>query len=222
MDAFTIKGMDLHDLYEHLASRFNVDDWWPAGSDFEIMVGAILTQNTTWTSVEKAVDALKSAGILTAEAMRHYPMNDLIELIRPAGSYTRKTRYLRELIDWLNGVGRCAEQMNTEDLRASLLKVPGIGPETADDVLLYVYRRRVFIFDTYARRLFDALGMPTGSNYEKTRRMYLRDVESSSLDVEQFARFHGLIVTAGKYARRHGWEEIFNAQNPPRLVLAVL
>lgn len=201
--------MEWQAIYEVLNERFENGHWWPGDSDLEIMVGAVLTQNTTWTSVEKALAQLRDANCLTETAIADCPRDTLMELIRPAGSYTRKAATLTRLVDWLETVGRDAERMTDADLRSSLLAVNGIGPETADDILLYVYQRPVFIFDTYARRMLTALHMPVHATYEGTRRLHEDSIRRAGLSADTLGRFHGLIVEAGKYARSSGWDDVF-------------
>lgn len=209
--------MDWRNLYSILSQEFTAGDWWPGETAFEVMVGAVLTQNTTWTSVEKAIKQMKSAKILSPQEIASCPSETIIELIKPAGSYTRKAQTLYHLTNWLQenqkiypeiGNKTLASTLNTADLRASLLSIPGVGPETADDILLYVYLRPVFIFDAYARRILEALGQPVSKTYEGTRKLHQASIEKANLDASEHGHFHGLIVTAGKYARRHGWNMV--------------
>lgn len=200
-----IDGVKFRSLYECLAAQFDIEDWWPGESDFEIMVGAVLTQNTTWTSVEQAIANLKDADLLTPAAIADCPVTTLEGLIRPSGSYTRKAATLKHLAAWLEEHGERAGSMDSAALRASLMSIHGIGPESADDILLYVFHRPVFIFDAYARRMLDAAGMSVGADYEKTRALHQSAVAASGLSVSELAHFHGLIVTAGKHARTAGW-----------------
>lgn len=199
--------MDWRALYELLDARFEIGAWWPAESGFEVMVGAVLTQNTTWTSVEQAVAHLRQAQCLTPEAVRSCPDAELVRFIRPAGSYTRKAATLKGLAAWLAAHGEEAPDMPDTALRESLLAVNGVGPETADVICLYVYDRPVFVFDAYARRMLEALGAPVGSTYEGTRRLHQASVHQAGLSAREHGRFHGLVVTAGKRARTVGWAQ---------------
>lgn len=230
--------MQWRDLYERLASLYPDDAWWPATAPFEVMVGAVLTQNTTWTSVETALDRLRAADALAADALVAWPADELRELIRPAGSFNRKAATLRDLAAWVvredpevadgrwpiasgdapvegeattseqaggaSGQAR-AQDLPTSLLRRSLLQIHGVGPETADDILLYVYRRPLFIFDAYGRRMLEALGMAIGRDYEATRMLHESAVSESGLTAAELAAFHGFVVSAGKNARRVGW-----------------
>lgn len=203
--------MDWRAVYEVLDERFEIGSWWPAESGFEVMVGAVLTQNTTWTSVEKAVERLRQAQLLTPEAVLSCPSAELVEHIHAAGSYMRKAATLKALAAWLTEHGEKAGAMPDTALRESLLAVNGVGPETADVICLYVYNRPVFIFDTYARRMIEALGVPVGRTYEGTRRLHQASISKLGLSAQQHRRFHGLIVTAGKHARAVGWVEAFGS-----------
>ena len=135
------------------------DNWWPAASSFELIVGAILVQNTRWLNVEKALDRLRDAEQLSADAISRLAVEELQELIRPAGCQSVKARRLQNVASWLcqhDSVAQLA-LMPTADLREALLAINGIGPETADVLLCFVFNRPVFIADAYARRFFQRL-----------------------------------------------------------------
>lgn len=208
----SIEAVKFRSLYECLAAQFHIECWWPGESNFEIMVGAVLTQNTTWTSVEQAIANLKAADMLTPAAIVSCPAAILEGLIRPSGSYTRKAATLKHLAAWLEEHGERAGSIDSAALRASLMGIHGVGPETADDILLYVFDRPVFIFDAYARRMLDATGMSVGTDYEKTRLLHEDAVAHTGLSVSEFAHFHGLIVTAGKHARTVGWTTLLSSK----------
>ena len=159
-------------LYQRLIAHFGPLNWWPGETRFEIMVGAILTQNTAWTNVERAIANLRNAQCLHPDAMRAMPPDTLAELIRPAGYFNVKQRRLRNLLDWLHAQGgeQALMQWETAPLRDGLLSVNGIGPETADDILLYAFERPVFVIDAYTRRLFSRFGWISGDEpYEMLR-----------------------------------------------------
>ncbi|MDC4232346.1 deoxyribonuclease [Actinomyces sp. B33] len=195
-------------LYDLLVDAFEIEEWWPADTDFEMMVGAVLTQNTAWTNVETSLSALRDTGLLDPAALLACPQDVLADLIRPSGSYNQKAGYLRALASWAIEKGDAARLMSTAELRDDLMGVRGVGPETADDILLYVYGRPVFIFDAYARRLLKAAGFPVATTYEATRRLLAPAVDEAGLTASEHGRLHGLIVAAGKHARAHGWESI--------------
>ncbi len=197
-------------LYDLLASRFDAGQWWPAETDFEVMVGAILTQNTSWTNVSQALDNLRDAKLLCAQALAQCDKDHLESLIRPAGYFRAKSAYLLSLSAWYVANGEAAAQLTSDQLRHALLALPGVGPETADDIVLYVYRRPMFIYDLYARRLLGAANMGTYRTYEAARRALDTQFQEEAFSAEEAGRFHGLIVEAGKMARTlGGWEVVW-------------
>ena len=190
--------------------------WWPAEDHFEILVGAILTQNTAWTSVEKALDNLRKAHLLAPERLLDSDPAYLGELIRPAGYWRTKTGYLQAISGWYltystntGAEGPHTDQWDDGKLRASLLAVRGVGEETADDILLYAYHRPVFIYDTYARRLLSAAGWGNFSTYSSARGTCDDQIQAEGFTVEEYAHLHGLIVQAGKDARANGGWDIY-------------
>lgn len=185
-------------LYQRLIAHFGPLNWWPGETRFEIMVGAILTQNTAWTNVERAIANLRNAECLSADAMRAMPPDALAELIRPAGYFNVKQRRLRNFLDWLHAQGgeQALAQWETALLRDGLLSVNGIGPETADDILLYAFERPVFVIDAYTRRLFSRFGWISGDEpYEMLRLGIQREMGP---DVALFNEYHAQIVYVGK------------------------
>jgi endonuclease-3 related protein len=185
-------------LYRRLFRTYGPQHWWPADSPFEVMVGAVLTQNTAWTNVEQAIANLKSRRWLAPRRIVELHHDALADCLRPSGYFNVKTRRLRNLCEWVvrrGGVGRL-QRSRTQRLRAELLGINGIGPETADDILLYAFDRPVFVIDVYTRRLLGRLGWAGGDeDYETMRAM----VESAlPADVELFKEYHALIVRHGK------------------------
>lgn len=203
-DASCMDPPSFRSIYEALAAIFPRTQWWPAESDFEIVVGAVLTQNVAWRNVEYAIAALKEGGHLHPKGVLALEHALLAELIRPAGYMNAKARYLHNVTVWFQANHALASSMEDEAVRQSLLAVKGVGPETADDILLYVYKRPVFIWDAYARRLLTHLGYPVPSTYEAARRALSEHVEVAAFSVEELAVFHGLIVEAGKVAQKRG------------------
>ena len=147
----------LTEIYQLLFDRFGPQHWWPGQTRFEIITGAILTQNTSWANVEKAITNLKSADCLTPEKLHHLEPAQLAQLIRPAGYYNIKARRLKNFINWLfeNYDGELAnlETIDTDRLREELLKIKGVGRETADSILLYAFDRPIFVVDAYTARI---------------------------------------------------------------------
>lgn len=191
-------------VYEALSATGVHGQWWPAESEFEIVVGAVLTQNVAWRNVEYAIAALRAAGCLDPAQILACEHARLAKLIRPAGYMNTKARYLHNVTAWFQANHALATSMEDEALRQSLLAVKGVGPETADDILLYVYHRPVFIWDIYARRLFTHLGYAIPSTYEAARHALSTHVNAAEFSVEELAIFHGLIVDVGKLAQATG------------------
>jgi endonuclease III related protein len=186
----------LMEVYDRLFARFGPRHWWPAETPFEVCVGAILTQNTAWTNVEKAIAALRQNDLLSLQNMRDATAEHLAGLIRPAGYFNVKSRRLKEFVDWLFlHYDGSLEQMFAGEwpaLRGELLHVHGIGPETADSILLYAGGKPSFVVDAYTRRLFRRLGLLAESaGYDGTRDMFMRILPA---DVQHFNEFHALIV----------------------------
>jgi endonuclease-3 related protein len=189
-----MKHQQLMTIYQRLLEAYGDQFWWPADSNFEVMVGAVLTQNTAWTNVEKAISNLKHADSLTLESLLALSDEALAQLIRPSGYFNIKAKRLKNLCLWLaeNGGESTLVAVDTGTLRSSLLQVNGVGPETADDILLYALARPVFVIDTYTRRLFTKLCLIQGSEpYEDLRQSFEAELEA---DVSLFKQYHALIV----------------------------
>jgi len=190
----------LSEIYKLLYDAFGPQHWWPGETPFEIITGAILTQNTSWANVEKAIANLKSAGQLTPEAIFHIDISQLAELIRPAGYYNIKAKRLKSFINWLydnyDGKMTNLEHVNTDQLREELLAIKGIGRETADSILLYALGRPVFVVDAYTARitLRHSLIDP-GADYEQLRQLFESNLPE---DVQLFNEYHALLVKVGK------------------------
>ena len=186
------------DVYRKLFAANGHQRWWPGDSAFEIMVGAVLTQNTAWTNVEKAITNLKNAGALTPQAIVKAHPKKLAGWLKPSGYFNIKARRVKAMCAWLlaqGGVHRLA-RVPTPELRHALLAVHGIGPETADDILLYAFHRPVFVIDAYTRRIFQRLGLIAGKeDYETLRQFFEKALDS---DVQLFNEYHALIVIHGK------------------------
>lgn len=184
--------------YRALLRAHGPQQWWPGDTPFEIMVGAVLTQNTAWTNVEKAIANLKAANALTPEAIVAAHPRTLARWLKPSGYFNVKARRLRAFCRWLiaNGDVAALTQWDTARLRAALLDVHGVGPETADDILLYAFARPVFVIDAYTRRIFARLGLISGDeDYETLRALFETTLAT---DVALFNEYHALIVMQGK------------------------
>lgn len=191
--------VDPFDLYKHLFAAYGPQHWWPGETPFEIIVGAVLTQNTAWGNVSRAIANLKAAGLLSLEALLQAPEDEVRQLLAPSGFYNIKYRRLRNLLGFLADKGACAhlESAPVEEARSALLAVHGIGPETADSILLYALGRPTFVVDAYTRRLLARLGEEWAAKapYEAIRRYFM---ERLPCDVTLYNEFHALIVTHGK------------------------
>jgi endonuclease-3 related protein len=190
----------LTEIYRLLYDAFGPQHWWPGETRFEIITGAILTQNTNWTNVEKAITNLKSADCLTPEKLHHLDPAQLAELIRPAGYYNIKAKRLKNFIDWLfdnyDGELTNLESIDTDQLRAELLAIKGVGRETADSILLYAFDRPVFVVDAYTARIVCRHGLIAhDADYEQLRGLF----ESSlPADTQLYNEYHALLVRVGK------------------------
>lgn len=190
-------------LFRFLLDRYGAQHWWPARDAFEVMVGAILTQNTAWTNAERAIEQLRSHQILDPRRVVQMPDQELAALIRPAGCFNIKTARLKALCTWLlrRGGVESLKTRDTAELRASLLAVRGIGKETADAILLYALDRPVFVVDAYTFRIFERFGLiePGHRDYEDVRSRVERALDYST---QRFNEFHALLVEHGKRACR--------------------
>ena len=191
--------LDLQQVYERLLDAYGRQGWWPAQDAFEVMVGAILTQNTSWTQVEKVISALRGGGLIDAAALLDCEHDRLAGLLRPVGYFNVKARRLQNFCGWyLRHEGEAGlSGWSTEALREALLSVNGVGAETADAILLYAFERPVFVIDAYTRRLFGRLGLLDAAwGYEVLRASFERDLRA---DVAMFNEYHALIVHHAKY-----------------------
>ncbi len=186
----------LLEIFEILHAAYGPRFWWPAETPFEVCVGAILTQNTNWGNVEKAIVNLKREVLLSPEGLRDIPSERLAELIRPAGYFNVKSARLKDFIGWLFAeYGGSLERMFSGDwrkLRVDLLKVRGIGPETCDSILLYAGHKPSFVVDAYTKRLFSRLGLISSmASYDEVRELFMGNIPA---DVELYNEYHALIV----------------------------
>jgi len=185
-------------IHDTLFAAYGPQRWWPGDSRFEIMVGAVLTQNTAWLNVERAIANLKKAKALSPQAIVAAHPRRLAAWLKPSGYFNVKAQRLKAMCRWLieqGGVRKLAK-IPTAELREALLAVYGVGPETADDILLYAFERPVFVIDAYTRRIFQRLGLIEGSeDYEVLRKMFEHTLEA---DVPLFNEYHALIVVHAK------------------------
>ena len=191
---------DLKIIYETLLRAFGPQGWWPGDTQTEVIIGAVLTQNTAWTNVEKALLQLEKNNLLDFRILHEISEEELAELIRPSGYYTVKSKRLKNLVYWImdscNGNLAILEKYTTEHLRKELLSINGIGEETADSILLYAFNRSVFVVDTYTKRILSRHGfISTRATYAEIQDMYHRCYPD---DVRVYNEYHALLVKTGK------------------------
>jgi endonuclease-3 related protein len=187
------------ELYSRLHARFGDLEWWPAEGPFEVMVGAVLTQRTAWSNVEKAMFNLGEAGVKDTEGLLRLPLQTLEDLIRPSGTYRQKARRLTDLFTAVasheGGALEVFLDRPTAPLRAHLLSIKGIGPETADSIVLYAGGKPVFVVDAYTRRVLERLGVMTGGSYDDVARWFTDGLPE---DVTLYNNFHAALVELAK------------------------
>lgn len=189
----------LLDLYSRLYRAFGPRHWWPGDSAFEVAVGAILTQNTAWRNVQKAIDNLKARRLLSPDALAALPVQDLASVIRPAGYYNIKARRLKHFLEFLlQETAGDLDRLLAEDLdtlRSKLLSINGIGPETADSILLYAGNKPTFVVDTYTQRILSRHSLiPEEASYDEVRSFFMDSLEP---DASMFNEYHALLVHLG-------------------------
>ncbi|MCE5195324.1 MAG: hypothetical protein LLF28_07765 [Nitrospiraceae bacterium] len=195
-----MKNHKLIEIYKKLYKAFGHQDWWPGDSPFEVAVGAILTQNTNWGNVEKAINNLKKEKALKAKTIHEMPVKKLALLIRPAGYFNVKSKRLKSFINFLmndyHGSMQRLKKDKMNSLRQKLLSVNGIGHETADSILLYALDKPIFVIDAYTKRVLSRhkiLGYD--ESYEKFQELFHSSLKR---DVKLFNEYHALFVRLGK------------------------
>ena len=187
-------------IYNSLYNYFGSLKWWPGDTPFEIMVGAILTQNTSWSNVEKAINNLKKENLLEPRKLYRINQEELAQLIKPSGYYNIKARRLKNFVNlFINDFEGSSEKMFSGDsgeLRKKLLKVNGIGPETADSILLYAGKKPFFVVDAYTKRVFSRHKLISeDASYHQIQEFFIKNLDR---DVKLFNEFHAQIVMLGK------------------------
>ena len=194
------KQLILLEIYARLGWQFGPQHWWPAEEPFEVIAGAILTQSTSWSNVEKGIANLKKANALSPRILRQKPVTELAKLIYSCGYHNVKANKLKAFADWFgfqyqDSLEKMAEA-GLEQLRSDLLKVWGIGEETADSILLYACQKPVFVIDAYTRRIVDCLGFkPKRNRYCDFQRIFM---DNLAPETQMFNEYHALLVTLGK------------------------
>jgi endonuclease III related protein len=190
-------GILLKEIYRTLYQYQGFLDWWPGDTDFEICVGAILTQNTAWSNVEKAIANLKTAGVLDCGSIINMPKEKLAELIRPSGYFNQKAGYLKEFCNFLSK-NPVEELKKKEDNEAKkiILAIKGIGKETADSIVLYALNKPVFVVDAYTKRVFHRIGIVEENiSYDDMQKIFYSNLEK---DTDLYKDYHAQIVLLGK------------------------
>ena len=190
----------LLEIYRRLLTCYGPQHWWPGESPFEVMIGAILTQQAAWTNVERAIANLKAAGFLSPGELRRIPEPGLAKLVRPAIYHNAKAKKLKALVGWLGeSYGDVLPRLFRQDiqaLRRELLAVYGIGEETADSIILYAAGKPIFVVDAYTRRIMARLGLvPEGISYHACQSLFMSNLPA---DTPMFNEYHALLVQLGK------------------------
>ena len=185
-------------FYDQLITQFGKQHWWPADTPWEVAVGAVLTQNTNWNNVEKAINILKANEALASERILDLDVGQLAKMIRPSGYFNLKAKRLKNLANWWyeHASSASSSAINFEELRTSLLGVNGIGEETADSILLYSFNYRTFVVDAYTKKfLLRHRLVPPSVSYSEIKILFERNLPP---DTELFKEYHALIVILGK------------------------
>jgi endonuclease-3 related protein len=187
-------------IYRILYQAYGPRDWWPGETSFEVMVGAILTQNTSWRNVEKAIHKMKEEGILNPKRIHHLKKSELAPLIKSSGYYRIKADRLKSFVDFLfeeyNGNIKRMSKERLGELREKLLEVNGIGPETADSILLYGLKKPIFVVDAYTKRILSRHGVISEeASYGEVQKLFM---DHLPLDEKLFNEYHALLVYLGK------------------------
>jgi endonuclease-3 related protein len=206
----------LEEIYHLLLSSYGPQHWWPADEPFEVIVGAILTQNTNWGNVEKAISNLKQCEALNPSALRQLPLEKLAELIYPCGYYRGKALKLKAFAEYLVHYGDSLERLfalDIEQLRDELLSIYGIGEETADSIILYAAKKPIFVIDAYTKRILSRLGLaPAMESYAAFQALFMDNLPP---DEALYNEYHALLV-------RHGKEVCRKSPFCPRCCLSAL
>lgn len=190
----------LQAFFDAMLARFGPQEWWPGESPFEVMVGAVLTQNTSWSNVEKAIARLKAAGALSPRAIDAMDPAELAELIRPAGYFNVKARRLKNLVAWMvaefGGSVARMRKVDAGEMRRRLLEVKGVGRETADSILLYALDHARFVVDAYTFRVAARHGLVAPpADYDELQALFEDHLPH---DADLFNEYHALLVAVGK------------------------
>lgn len=188
----------LKKIFEILYKTYGPQNWWPSDSDFETAVGAILTQSVSWRNVEMAIHNLRRVDLLNPKKMYECPEDILENAIKPAGFFKVKARRLKNFLEFMKNYDFDFDELrhyDTDTLRNLLLSISGVGQETADTILLYIFKRPVFVVDAYTLRMFKRLTRKNWKTYEELQEFFHKNLEN---DPNLFGEYHALIVAHSK------------------------
>jgi len=196
----TLISSDIIRIYQALFERFGAQSWWPGDTVFEVIVGAVLTQNANWKNVEKAIVNLKREGLLSVDRLHKVSLERLAQAIKPAGYFNIKAKRLKNVVAFIvqryGGSLDAFDQQSLADLRRELLSIHGVGPETADSILLYAFDRPAFVVDAYTKRFLTRHNLVSGkADYQEVQKIFLDALDP---DVRLFNEYHALIVRLAK------------------------
>ena len=192
-------SVSLNKIFRILLKDHGKQYWWPGDTEFEIMIGAILTQSVSWRNVETAIDKLKQNNLLSPEALDSLEWDYIAPLIRSTGYFNQKAKKLKNYLGWFKGYNfslNRLKEMDTAFIRSELLSINGIGEETADSILLYALSKKIFVVDAYTRRIFERIGILAGNEkYSNIQEIFHQGFTGS---LQDYNEFHALIVMHGK------------------------
>ena len=190
-----MNNIKVFEAYKRLLKKYGKQYWWPADTNYEVIIGAILTQNTSWKNVEKAINNLKSRHVLNPNSIINLDLNELKQLIRPAGFYNQKSVRLKNATKAFLHIRKQADRLSTSELRKYFLSIKGIGKETADSIILYAFNKPIFVVDAYTRRFCKKQFNITFKEYDDYRSFFESNLPK---DVKIYKEYHALIVEWGK------------------------
>ncbi|MFB6076386.1 MAG: endonuclease III domain-containing protein [Candidatus Aenigmatarchaeota archaeon] len=189
----------LREIHSKLMEEFEGEEWWPHNSKFEVIVGAILTQNTSWENVQTALDEMKEKDIMDMKSIVEIDREELEETIRSSGYYKQKAKRLKRISKHIfqdyDSVKEFFEGRDIDELREELLNIKGIGKETADAMILYAGERPTFVVDAYTKRVFGRIGMDVGDKYDEIKAFFEENLPS---DPKLYDEYHGLLIELAK------------------------
>ncbi len=194
-----MKPPSLNRIYKIFLNEYGKQHWWPGDTPFEISIGAILTQNVTWSNVEKAIAILKNKNLLNPKVLYSKNAEEIAPLIKPTGYYNQKAKKIKNFLEWFKKYNFSFGNLQgsgLSDIRDELLSINGVGPETADSILLYALFKKTFVVDAYTKRIFSRTGHLTGKEpYETIQVLFHKKFKG---DTQDYNEYHALIVKHGK------------------------